>query len=352
MLSRKTAPRIPYLGIMLASTLLLAACGGQQRNVTLDAAPADIANVKTLAIASITARPSETRELIANERGHLVRDLTKFEADLFNYLLMHGFNVVDPAVSRNAYAHDTDYEDLYIANAPDILSRLRSAAEIKFVASNMKKLSAGHALKPSPSYTSGVRGAAQSNLTPTINSASTVNPGSADVVSSQNTRIFPQLEFGANVTSPSMTVLGGSDDNRWLSSPMRKAVGELTRRMGADAALIVDGHLRLSPRVEGTILSGALGGGRRFVLFEGTATLVRTDGAILSVESFRAYSDDALSGAADFMDDGSHGFWGVERTRANVNELVMQATRRAANLLAETYAGYAGIAAADDDGWF
>jgi hypothetical protein len=329
-------------GFSVLVLMMLAACGTGQRNVTLDASPSEVAQVKSIAIASVTARPSETRELLPIAQGHLVRVLTKFENELFEYLLLRGFNVVNPAVSRVAYTRETDYEDLYIANDPTILTNVQSGAEFKFLANNMKKLSKLHTQKPAGTFTSADRQPSQENLTPGINHTPTTDQAQPDIVSSSNTRIFPQMEFGTNLSTPSMTVLGGSDDNRWASQPMRRAIGEITHRMGADAYLIVDAHIRLSPREEGAILAGVIGGGTRSVICEGTAMLVRNDGSILSVESFHGASDDHVSGAEG---SGSRprtfsGLARFEGTQANLNDLTMQAVRNAADMIADTYQGY------------
>ncbi len=338
MLPMKTGLR----AVLIAGVLALAACGTGQRNFTLDAAPQDVANVKSVAIASITARPSETLELLPYQQGHLVRILTKFENELFNYMLMKGFNVVNPAVSRVAYEHETDYEDLYIANSPELLTHVQSPAEFKYLANNMKKLAYIHQLKPAATFTSQDYEPSQYNLMPTINRTPSVNPNMPDVVSSTNTRVFEQLEFGSNISSPTMTVLGGADDNRWQNSAMRRAIGEITRRIGADAAIIVDGHLHLTPRLEGSLIAGVLGGGTRQVEFEGTATLVRSDGAIISVESFQAFSEDHVSGE-DRLSARARTFAGAARFEgndANLNDLAMQAVRRAADMLSDTYGSY------------
>jgi hypothetical protein len=360
----KHALRASSFFAVLALGTMLTACGTGQRNVTLDASPEDVARVKNIAIASITARPSETLEMLPYQQGSLVRVLTKFENELFEYLLMHGFNVVNPAVSRVAFAHETDYEDLYIANSADILTNVQSPQEFKFMANNMKKLAYMHTQKPAATFTSNNYEPSQYNLVPTINRTPTVNNNMPDVVSSQNTRIFEQLEFGTNISSPTMTILGGADDNRWQNSAMRRAVGELTRRMGADAAVFVDGHLHLTPRVEGSFIAGMSGGGTRYVEFEGTATLVRSDGAIISVESFQAFSEDHISGN-DVWDTRPRTFGGLARfeaTGANLNDLAMQAIRNAADMISETYGGYAvNYAPAEaeapaqessDGGWF
>jgi hypothetical protein len=322
--------------------LSLASCGTGQRNITLDASPEDVARVKSIAIASITARPSETRELLPIQQGHLVRALNKFENELFEYLLLHGFDVVNPSVSRVAYARDTDYEDLYIANSPEILTNLHSAAEFKFLANNMRKLAPVPIQKPAATFTSEDHEPSQYNLMPGINRTSTANSNTLDIVSSANTRIFPQLEFGTNLSTPTMTVLGGADDNRWANVAMRRAIAEITRRLGADAALIVDAHLKLSPRVEGTFLAGVTDGGTRNVICEGTAMLVRNDGAIISVESFHAMSEDNLSGKSSWT-SRPRTFSGLARfegNAANLNDLTMQAIRNAADMLGETYEKY------------
>lgn len=322
--------------------LALGGCGTGQRNITLDAAPEEVARVKTIALASLTARPTETHEFLPIQQGYLVRDLTKFESEMFDYLLLHGFNVVNPAVSRVAFTRETDYEDLYIANSPDILTNLQSGAEFKFLANNMKKLSMVHTQKPAGTFTSENYEPAQYNLMPSINRSPNVDFKAPDIISSANTRVFPQLEFGANLSTPKMTVLGGSDDNRWADAAMRRAIGEITHRIGADAALIVDGHLHLSPRVEGTLLAGVSGGGTRYVIFEGTAMLVRNDGAILSVESFHAMSEDHISGDdTDFHRPRVFaGLARFEGNEANLNDLTLQALRNAADMIAETYQGY------------
>lgn len=329
--------------LTLALMLFLTACGTGQRNITLDASPEEVGQIKTIAIASITARPSETRELFPIQSGHLVRALTKFENEVFEYLLLRGFNVVSPAVSRVAYTRETDYEDLFIANSPEILTNLQSGAEFKFLANNMKKLGKTHTQKPAATRTSDTYEPAQYNLMPGINRSTEMGPNVPDIVSSANTRVFPQVEFGANLSTPSMTVLGGADDNRYASAAMRRAVGEITRRIGADAALIIDSHIRLSPREEGVFLAGVSNGGTRRVICEGTAMLVRNDGAILSLESFHNFSDDTISGKDNYS-DRAHTFSGLARfegTQENLNDLTMQAIRNAADMIAETYQTYA-----------
>jgi hypothetical protein len=327
--------------VVFSTVLLvgLTSCGTGQRNITLDASPEEVAQVRSIAIASITARPSETLEAIPYQKGNLVRVLTKFENELFSYLLLRGYNVINPAVSRIAYSRETDYEDLYIANSPDVLTNLQSGAEFKYIANNMKKLSPGHIQKPAGAFTSQQYEPSQYNLQPSTNRTPIVNQGMVDIVSSANTRVFPQLELGTNLSTPSMTILGGADDNRWANGAMRRSVGEITRRIGADAAIIVDGHLRLSPREEGALVAGMTGGGTRYIIFEGTAMLVRNDGAILSVDSFHGFSDDHVSGD-DFDANRPRTFAGLARfegNRTNLNDLTMQAVRNAADMIAETY---------------
>ncbi|MBY0427787.1 MAG: hypothetical protein K2Q32_01050 [Alphaproteobacteria bacterium] len=332
----------------------LTACGSGQRNITLDASPTEVAQVRSIAIASVTGRPSETHEILPLARGNMVRVLTKFENELFEYLLLRGFNVVNPAVSRVAYTRETDYEDLYIANDPTILTNVQSGAEFKFLANNMKKLAMQHTQKPAGTFTSNNYQPSQYNLMPSIDRTPTVNIDQPDILSSANTRVFEQLEFGTNLSTPSMTILGGADDNRWANQPMRRAIGEVTHRMGADAYLIVDAHLRLSPREEGPVLAGALGGGTRSVICEGTAMLVRNDGSILSVESFHAASDDHVSGGEG---SGSRprtfsGLAHFEGNASNLNDMTMQAVRNAADMIANTYQGYVKKYGAGTEGGF
>lgn len=346
----------------IAGLLLLAsltACGSGQRNITLDSSPAEIAGIRSIAIASITARPSESLEVLPYQKGSLVRVLTKFESDLYDYLLLRGYNVVNPAVSRIAFSRETDYEDLYIANSPDILTNLQSGAEFKYLANNMKKLSNLHIQKPAASFTSMNYEPSQYNLMPTTNRSTTLDPNVPDIVSSQNTRVFPQLELGTNLSTPTMTILGGADDNRWANGAMRRAVAVITQRVGADAAVIVDGHLRLSPRVEGTIIAGAIDGGTRYVIFEGTAMLVRNDGSIISVDSFHGFSDDTVSGRETY-DSRPRTFAGLARfeaNQANLNDLTMQAIRNAADMIAKTYEDHykrygREMQDANSPGWF
>lgn len=333
----------------------LTACGSGQRNVTLDSSPTEVAQIRSIAIASVTARPSETHEMLPLARGHVVRALTKFENELFEYLLLRGFNVVNPAVSRVAYTRETDYEDLYIANDPTILTNVQSGAEFKFLANNMKKLAIQHTQKPAGTFTSNEYQPSQHNLMPSINRTPSINPDQPDIISSANTRVFPQLEFGTNLSTPSMTILGGADDNRWANQPMRRAIGEITHRMGADAFLIVDAHLYLSPRHEGAIVAGILGGGTRSVICEGTAMLVRNNGAIISVESFHEESNDDISGA---QGSGSRprtfsGLAKFEGNPANLNDLTMQAVRNAANRISGIYADYVKkYTPTNDNGFF
>src|ERR1043166_6476161 len=203
---RNVACRLRYSCLGVVLTLALASCGTGQRNITLDASPEDVAQVHSIAIASVIGHPSETHEIMPIQQGHLVRALTKFENELFEYLLLRGFNVVNPAVTRVAFSRETDYEDLYIANSPEILTNLQSGAELKFLANNMKKLTMQHTQKPAATFTSGGYEPSQYNLMPSVNITPNVNPGMPDVVSSANTRIFPQLEFGTNLTTPTMTV--------------------------------------------------------------------------------------------------------------------------------------------------
>ncbi len=340
--------RVIFSIVFLAS---LTACGSGYRNITLDASPREVAAVRSIALASVTARPSETHEMLPLAQGHIVRALTKLENEIFEYLLLKGFNVVNPAVSRVAYTRETDYEDLYIANNPEILTNLQSGAEFKFLANNMKKLTMLHTQKPAGTFTSNERTPSQYNLMPSLNRTPTINQDQQDIVSSANTRIFPQLEFGTNLSTPSMTVLGGADDNRWATQPMRRAIGEITHRIGAEAYLLVDAHMRLSPREEGPILAGILGGGTRTVVVEGTAMLVRNNGAILAVETFRADSDDHISGA-EGSGSRPRTFSGLARFEGNwgnLNDMTMQAVRNAAYQIADRLAGYKGHYADGDD---
>jgi hypothetical protein len=329
--------RVMLQFLSVVSLAVLTACGTGQRNITLDASPQEVAAVRSIAIASVTARPLESLEVVPYQKGALVRVLTKFENELFDYLLLRGYNVINPAVSRIAYTRETDYEDLYIANSPDILTNLQSGAEFKYLANNMKKLGNGHTQKPAGTFTSGLYEPSQMNLMPGSDRTPTVNFNEPQIISSANTRVFQQLELGPNLSTPTMTILGGSDDNRWANGAMRRAVGEITRRIGADAALIIDGHLKLSPRVEGTIIAAATDGGTRYVIFEGTAMLVRNDGAILSVDSFHGFSNDSISGSYDSRPRTFSGLARFEGNRANLNDLTMQAIRNAADMIADTY---------------
>lgn len=333
----RSISRVVLQSVAVLSLVALAACGTGQRNVTLDSSPEEVAQVRTIAIASLTARPSEAVGVVPMQEGSLVRVLTKFETELFDYMLLRGFNVINPAVSRVAYTRETDYEDLYIANAPDVLTNLQSGAEFKYLANNMKKLAYLHTQKPAATFTSQNYEPSQYNLMPDTKTRSLLDRNRPDIVSSANTRIFEQLELGPNLTTPTMTILGGADDNRYASDPMRRAVGEITRRIGADAALIVDGHLRLSPRTEGALLAGLIDGGTRYVIFEGTAMLVRNDGSILSLDSFHGFSDDMISGAYDSRPRTFSGLARFEGTQENLNDLAMQAVRNAADMLAKQY---------------
>jgi hypothetical protein len=317
------------MGRSLACALLglLAVVGcAQQTNQTLDVRQTDIAPINTIAIATIAARPSVSQTLFSGHRGELVDMLGKFETELSNALVNQGFNVINVSQSGLIYNHDKlGYEIAYLHNTDDFMARARGEDEVHAEARRLHV--AADAL-------TGKRADRSTFLAPL---------DKIDQITSPNTRIFPEIGIDYRFNLPRYTENGGAMDNRFMSDAARAAIGGITREMGADAYMLLDANLLLSARKEGYILTG-LTGGTRYVTLDGTAALVRNDGAILSVDWVRNQSVIPFGGSnpKPFTSERVMGVSGFHNgaNKYNLQEASYQAIRFAALDIAKTYAAY------------
>jgi hypothetical protein len=292
----------------VATALLLSACS-TQRVTTLDARPEAMSGVGTVAIATITSRPSLSMPTLSHNENDLVNVLTKFETEFTNALMAQNFNVVAPSYSGKIYSHAMEYEEQYVQRSYDDVVNVTSEDQAAYRAWKLK-------------HDSSMK---------------------TDRVTSLNTRIFPDAANNLSFKLPVRTKNGGALDERFTSNPMRGAIGDLTQKMGADAYILIDGQIVLSSRKEGFLLGG-LTGGTRFVTFDGTAQLVRSDGTIISVEKFRHQANFPIASdiKQPYSPEYNRGTLGNQRAFNNENllEASYQAVRAAALDLAARYGKY------------
>lgn len=312
----------------LSIFVVAAACTGcaWQNYETLDVRPKSIASVHTVAIATISARPSLAQALFGGNRGELVGVLGKFEGELTTALTNQGFNVINISQSGLIYnSGNLEYEIGYLHNTEDFMAKSRSEDQVYAEARKLRTHS---------SVLTGSR----------TDKGTFLNPlDKIDQITSPNTRIFPEIGVDYRFTLPRYTEKGGAFDNRFMSDAARLSIGEITRDMGADAYILIDANLILSARKEGFILTG-LTGGTRYATLDGTAALVRNDGAILSVDWLRSQSEIPVGGAnqqhfSTERDAGLTGFH-VAPNQYNLLESTYQAIRTAAFDIAGRYAKY------------
>jgi hypothetical protein len=312
----------------LSFFVLAAACTGcaWQNYDTLDVRPKSMAPVGTVAIATISARPSLAQSLFGGNRGELVSVLGKFESELTTALTNQGFNVINISQSGLIYnSGNLEYEIGYLHNTEDFMAKSRGEDHVFAEARKLR--------------------AHSSVLTGTITDKGTfLNPRDRiDQITSPNTRVFPEIGVDYRFTLPRYTEKGGAFDNRFMSDAARLSIGEITREMGADAYILLDASLLLSARKEGYILTG-LTGGTRYVTLDGTVALVRNDGAILSVDWTRSQSEIPVGGTNQLgytpeRDKGLTGFQ-LAPNLPTLREGTYQAIRTAAYDIAGRYAKY------------
>jgi hypothetical protein len=297
-----------------------------QNYETLDIRPKAMAPVQTVAIATIAARPSLAQSIFGGSRGELVGVLAKFESELTTALTSQGFNVINISQSGLIYnSGNLEYEIGYLHNTEDFMARSRGEDQVHAEARKLRT----HA----------------SLLTGTITDKGTfLNPRDRiDQITSPNTRIFAEIGVDYRFSLPRYTEKGGAFDNRFMSDAARLSIGEITREMGADAYILIDASLLLSARKEGYILTG-LTGGTRYVTLDGTAALVRNDGAILSVDWTRSQSEIPVGGTnqMNFTPERDKGVTGFQVTPnlPNLREGAYQVIRTAAFDIAGRYAKY------------
>lgn len=329
--------------LFAVSGVFLAGCASRSVD-TLDVRPRDMAQINTIAIATVAAQPGLSLPMFGGKQGELVGALTKFETEMTYALLNRGFNVVPPSQSRVVYAHGTDYEEAYVRNNPSILTNLRSDQDVKWFAERLKEQTKTVSMKPSASLTSGMRESAAKYLTPQMDETPMFMAyGTDSLVTSANTRLFGEADENA-FSLPRTTHKGGALDERFTSNALRVAVGDLTRQMGADAYLLVDANLLLSSTKEGMFLAGLSGGGTRYATYDGTAQLVRADGKILATDRFRIQSPQPVTGDGKtaYTSERGSGILGVYRhyDEQTLQEGAYQALRTAALDLANRYDAY------------
>lgn len=312
----------------LSFLVVATACVGcaWQNYDTLDVRPKAMAPVQTVAIATISARPSLAQSLFGGSRGELVSVLAKLEGELTTALTSQGFNVVNISQSGLIYnSSNLEYEIGYLHNTEDFMAKARGEDQVYTEARKLR--------------------AHSSVLSGSITDKGTfLNPRDRiDQITSPNTRIFPEIGVDYRFALPRYTEKGGAFDNRFMSDAARLSIGEITRDMGADAYILIDANLLLSARKEGFILTG-LTGGTRYVTLDGTAALVRNDGAILSVDWLRSQAELPVGGVNQqrFTPERDSGLTGFQVTPnlANLREGAYQAIRTAAFDLAARFAKY------------
>jgi hypothetical protein len=311
-----------FFALAMVSLSLLGACAMQDHEA-LDVRKREFSQIKTIAIATVAARPSVSQTLFAGNRGELVNVLGKFETELSNAFVNRGFNVVNISQSGLLYSDPAlTYETAYLNRTEDFMARKGSAAAVETEARRLR--------------------AASARLTGKIDDRGTfLQPlDNIDQITSPNTRIFPELGLNYRFNLPRTTENGGALDNRFLSDAARRSIGEITRAMGADAYLLIDANLLLSARKEGYVFTGATGG-TRYVTMDAVASLVRNDGVILSVDWLRNQSIIPFGGInpAGFTSERVAGISGFHNSanQYNLLEGAYQAIRFSALELAKLY---------------
>lgn len=310
------------LGLTLS---FVAGCSSQDVKM-LEAHKLEMLPVRTVAIATIAARPSQSGPLFTGHRGELVGVLAKFETELSLALIDAGYNVIPVGHSSLIYNDpNLEYEIAYLHNVPDFVTKMHSEDELTGFARK---------LRADANKVIGTREDRRRLFEET---------DKIDQITSPNTRIFPELGINYRMTLPRHTQHGGASDNRFISDAARSAIGEITRDIGADAFLLIDANLLLSARQEGYMFVGFTGG-TRYVTMDGTAALVRNDGAILSVDWFRSQSDLPIGGIVQrpFTTERGSGIAGFHEApdKYNLLEGSYQAIRVAARDIASRYAQY------------
>lgn len=305
---------------------LFAACSSTQDARVLEVHKAEIAPVRTIAVATIAVRPSLSAPLFTGYRGELVDVLGKYENELTKALLDQGFNVIPVGQSSLIYNDpNLEYEISYLNNTPNFMAKLHGEDELTGVARKLR--------------------ASSDKMAGRIGDKNMFNDpqDKTDQITSPNTRIFPELGLNYRMMLPRYTENGGLADSRFMSDAARQAIGEITRDMGADAYLLIDANLILSSRQEGYIFTGVTGG-TRYATLDGTAALVRKDGAILSIDWFRSQSDLPVGGIVQrpFTTERGSGIVGFHKSldQYTLLESSYQAIRTAARDLAARYAEY------------
>lgn len=313
--------------LLAVATVGLALTGCSWQNFeTLDVRAQEFAPVQTIAIATVSARPSLAQPLFSGHRGELVEALGKFETELSNALVNQGFNVVNVSQSGLIYnSANLEYEIGYLHNNEDFMAHARSEDDVHSEARRLRAFS-----KTLIGSTSD-------------RTAFSSSRDKTDQITSPNTRIFPESSLNYRFSLPRYTTGGGAMDNRFMSNASRLSIGEITRDMGADAYIMVDANLLISARKEGYILAGSTGG-TRYVTLDGTIALVRNDGSIVNVDWLRSQSELPIGGVnqTTFTPERVTGVVGFHSTanRANLQEGIFQAIRIAALDIAKRYADY------------
>ncbi|MEJ0063542.1 MAG: hypothetical protein WDO70_10205 [Alphaproteobacteria bacterium] len=319
-----TRPVARFLALA-AIAVFVASCATQSHEA-LDARPRLMAPVRTIAIATISTRPSLASPLFTGHRGELIGVLSKYEYELTNALTNQGFNVIAVSNSGMIYNdNNLEYELAYLHNRPEFMVKTRGEDDVQAEARRLR--------------------ASSNRLIGKVDDMTTFyeSRDPVDQITSPNTRIFPEIGVNYRMTLPRYTGKGGTMDNRFMSDAARMAIGEITRDMGADAYLLIDGNLVLSARKEGYMLMGATGGSR-YATFDGTAALVRNDGAIISVDWLRSEAGVPFGGSLQdrFTTERGSGIAGFHKPvdQYGLLEASYQAIRVAATDLAALYAEY------------
>ncbi|MGB4101137.1 MAG: hypothetical protein WBK91_04440 [Alphaproteobacteria bacterium] len=314
-----------HTAIVVMMGVLASGCALQETK-PLDVRVTEFAPIRTIAIATIATRPSQSFPLFTGNRGELVRVLGKYEDELTNALLNQGFNVIPVGQSALIYnSGNLEYEISYLHNTPDYMARSRGEEELAGVARK---------LRADSNKMIGRRDDKRMFVD---------DHDKTDQITSPNTRIFPEIGLNYRMMLPRFTENGGALDNRFMSDASRMAIGEITRDMGADAYLLIDANLVLSARQEGYVLTG-LTGGSRYPTLDGTAALVRNDGAILGVDWFRGQAVLPVGGVTQipFSTERASGIHGFHQPmdQYTLLEGSYQAIRVGALDLADRYSKY------------
>lgn len=266
---------------------LLAGCSTRDVD-TLDVRPQQVAAAQTIALATIAVKTSDGLSFLSGNRGEMMDVLGKFEVELSNALTNQGFTVVPPSQSFAVYDRGQDYEDLYLRRSPDYMQRFGNDPEaLKWQAQALAAQYRGNRYKPSPVGTAQTYQFGWNNSTPQTSTEWLSGLRAPAMLFSPNTRMFPEFKLSGQMSLPRYTENGGALDERFTSNAMRGAIGDLTRKAGADAYILLEGNLYLSARQEGVAL-WAITGGTRYMTFDGTAQLVNADGQIAAVERIRS----------------------------------------------------------------